>query len=100
MPLQGSPLTYGVVSCHVERPLDDAIWARFARFQRSQPGGFRIAALLRPPAPEAGEPEDICIVFIVDPERQDRVREALSDLIEVPISYEVHGSRVLLPPGE
>jgi D-glycero-alpha-D-manno-heptose-7-phosphate kinase len=41
-----------------------------------------------------------CIVFIVDPERQGRVREALSDLIEVPISYEVHGSRVLLPPGE
>jgi D-glycero-alpha-D-manno-heptose-7-phosphate kinase len=41
-----------------------------------------------------------CIVFIVDPERQNRVREALSDLIEVPVSYEVHGSRVLLPPGE
>jgi D-glycero-alpha-D-manno-heptose-7-phosphate kinase len=41
-----------------------------------------------------------CIVFIVDPERQHRVRDALSDLIEVPISYEVHGSRVLLPPGE
>jgi D-glycero-alpha-D-manno-heptose-7-phosphate kinase len=41
-----------------------------------------------------------CIVFIVVPERQDRVREALGDLIEVPISYEVHGSRVLLPPGE
>ena len=41
-----------------------------------------------------------CIVLIVDPERRDRVREALSDLIEVPISYEVHGSRVLLPPGE
>lgn len=41
-----------------------------------------------------------CIVFVVEPERQGRVREALSDLIEVPISYEVHGSRVLLPPGE
>lgn len=27
--------------------------------QRSRPGGFRIAALLRPPAPEAGEPEDV-----------------------------------------
>lgn len=23
MPLRGSPLTCGVVSCHVERPLDD-----------------------------------------------------------------------------
>jgi D-glycero-alpha-D-manno-heptose-7-phosphate kinase len=41
-----------------------------------------------------------CIVFIVDPGSQGRVREALSDLVEVPISYEVHGSRVLLPPGE
>jgi len=40
-----------------------------------------------------------CILFIVSPERQDRVREALHDLTEVPISYEVHGSRVLLPPG-
>jgi D-glycero-alpha-D-manno-heptose-7-phosphate kinase len=41
-----------------------------------------------------------CIVFVVRPERQDRVREALRDLIEVPISYEVHGSRVLLPAGD
>jgi D-glycero-alpha-D-manno-heptose-7-phosphate kinase len=41
-----------------------------------------------------------CILFIVEPERQDAVRAALSDLIEVPIGYEVHGSRVLLPPGE
>jgi D-glycero-alpha-D-manno-heptose-7-phosphate kinase len=41
-----------------------------------------------------------CIVFVIDPERQDAVRAALSDLIEVPVSYEVHGSRVLLPPGD
>jgi D-glycero-alpha-D-manno-heptose-7-phosphate kinase len=41
-----------------------------------------------------------CILFIVSPERQDRVREALRDLTEVPVSYEVHGSRVLLPPGD
>jgi len=40
---------YAVVSCHVEQPLDDRIWARFAAFQASRPGGFRIAALLRPP---------------------------------------------------
>jgi hypothetical protein len=39
-------------------------------------------------------------VFVIDPERQDAVRAALSDLIEVPVSYEVHGSRVLLPPGD
>jgi D-glycero-alpha-D-manno-heptose-7-phosphate kinase len=41
-----------------------------------------------------------CILFIVNPKRQDAVREALSDLVEVPVSYEVHGSRVLLPPGD
>jgi D-glycero-alpha-D-manno-heptose-7-phosphate kinase len=41
-----------------------------------------------------------CILFIADPERQDSVREALSDLVEVPVSYEVHGSRVLLPAGD
>jgi D-glycero-alpha-D-manno-heptose-7-phosphate kinase len=40
-----------------------------------------------------------CILFVVRPERQDLVREALQDLVEVPISYEVHGSRVLLPAG-
>jgi hypothetical protein len=40
---------YAVVSCHVEQPLDDRVWARFAAFQASRPAGFRIAALLRPP---------------------------------------------------
>jgi D-glycero-alpha-D-manno-heptose-7-phosphate kinase len=41
-----------------------------------------------------------CMLFIVPPGRQQAVRAALSDLIEVPVSYEVHGSRVLLPPGD
>jgi D-glycero-alpha-D-manno-heptose-7-phosphate kinase len=41
-----------------------------------------------------------CILFVAEPERQDAVREALRDLIEVPVGYEVHGSRVLLPPGD
>jgi D-glycero-alpha-D-manno-heptose-7-phosphate kinase len=41
-----------------------------------------------------------CILFVVPPERQQAVRASLSDLIEVPIDYEVHGSRVLLPPGD
>jgi D-glycero-alpha-D-manno-heptose-7-phosphate kinase len=40
-----------------------------------------------------------CILFVVEPERQQQVREAMSELIEVPVTYEVHGSRVLLPPG-
>ncbi|MCP9487439.1 MAG: hypothetical protein MSC30_16445 [Gaiellaceae bacterium MAG52_C11] len=46
-----------MASCHVERPLDDRVWARFARLQAARPGGFRIAALLRPPDPAAGEDE-------------------------------------------
>jgi hypothetical protein len=46
---------YAVVSCHVERPLDDRVWARFEALQAARPGGFRIAALMRPPDAEAGE---------------------------------------------
>jgi hypothetical protein len=50
-----SPKRYAVVSCHVERPLDDRVWARFAALQRSRPGGFAVAALIRPPDPDASE---------------------------------------------
>jgi hypothetical protein len=39
----------------VERPLDDEVWRRFRSFQQRRPGGFAIAALMRPPA--AGEEE-------------------------------------------
>src|SRR3954465_12504374 len=46
---------YAVVSCHVERPLDDEVCRRFTALQESRPGGFTIAALMRPPA--AGENE-------------------------------------------
>jgi hypothetical protein len=46
---------YAVVSCHVERPLDDEVWRRFSRLQRRRPGRFAIAALMRPPA--SGEDE-------------------------------------------
>jgi hypothetical protein len=48
---------YAVVSCHVERPLDDRTWTAFAEFQARAPGGFRVAALMRPPDLAAGEPE-------------------------------------------
>ena len=48
---------YAVVSCHVERPLDDRVWERFSALQRRRPGGFRIAALIRPPDAAAGEDE-------------------------------------------
>jgi len=48
---------YAVVSCHVERPLDDECWSRFSALQARRPGGFRIAALVRPPDADAGEDE-------------------------------------------
>jgi hypothetical protein len=47
-----------VVSCHVERPLDDAAWERFEAFQRRRPGGFDVIALLRPPDAAYGEREE------------------------------------------
>jgi hypothetical protein len=48
---------YAVVSCHVERPLEDAVWARFSALQERRPGGFAVAALVRPPDAAAGEDE-------------------------------------------
>ncbi|HET6683769.1 MAG TPA: hypothetical protein VFG75_08740, partial [Gaiella sp.] len=49
---------YAVVSCHVERPLDDRVWAAFAAFQEGPPGGFAVAALMRPPDAAAGEHDE------------------------------------------
>jgi hypothetical protein len=49
---------YAVVSCHVERPLEDEVWSRFSELQERRPGGFAIAALLRPADAAAGEDED------------------------------------------
>jgi hypothetical protein len=58
MPHTGSILhgRYAVVSCHVERPLDDEVWRRFSQLQRRRPGRFAITALMRPPA--EGEDEE------------------------------------------
>jgi hypothetical protein len=47
------------VSCHVERPLDDRCWAAFSELQARRPGGFAIAAMLRPPDPAADESETL-----------------------------------------
>ncbi|HEY7207658.1 MAG TPA: hypothetical protein VH416_05405 [Gaiellaceae bacterium] len=38
-----------VVSCHLERPLDDRAWGRFERLARARPGGLAVVALIRPP---------------------------------------------------
>jgi hypothetical protein len=48
---------YAVVSCHVERPLADDVWARFSDLQEARPGGFAIAALMRPADVAHGEDE-------------------------------------------
>jgi len=37
------------------------------------------------------------LLFLVTPEKQPVVRKVLSELLEVPIRFEVHGSRVVLP---
>lgn len=48
-----------VVSCHVEQPLDDRAWSAFSDLQARRPGGFEIAALVRPPDPAAAESESL-----------------------------------------
>lgn len=37
------------------------------------------------------------LLFLVPPDRQAAVRAALSDLVEVPVRHEVHGSHVAMP---
>ncbi len=49
---------YAVVSCHVERLLDDDAWARFSKLQERRPDGLAVAALVRPADPGAGEDEE------------------------------------------
>jgi hypothetical protein len=51
------PERYAVVSCHVERLLDDEIWPRYRRLLERRPGGFPVVSLLRPPDPAFGEDE-------------------------------------------
>jgi len=48
---------YAVVSCHVERPLEDAVWERLSALQEKCPGGFSVAALMRPADTSTGEDE-------------------------------------------
>lgn len=69
---------YAVVSCHVERPLDDVVWARFSALQEKRPGGFAIAALMRPADSSAGEDESRWL---------DRAREAAA---RGPLGHHTH----------
>jgi hypothetical protein len=69
---------YAVVSCHVERPLDDEVWPRVSALQARRPGGFGIAALLRPPDPAFGEDEGTWV---------ERAREAAA---RGPLGHHTH----------
>ncbi len=44
IPLMPGSQGYAVVSCHVERPLDDAVWDRYLKLIDRRPAGFRIAS--------------------------------------------------------
>jgi len=50
---------YAVVSCHVERPLDDRTWTAFLRLLRHRPAGFVVTPFMRPPDRDGGEDEDV-----------------------------------------
>jgi hypothetical protein len=67
---------YAVVSCHVERPLDDDVWRRYLALATRRPSGFTIASLMRPPA----DGEDAARFL-------DRAREASA---LSPIGHHVH----------
>lgn len=69
---------YAVVSCHVERPLDDDVWARFSKLRAGRPGGFAIAALMRPADANAGEDEALWV---------ERAREAAT---RGPLGHHTH----------
>lgn len=47
-----------MVSCHVERLLDDRVYPRYRRFAAARPAGFAVASLVRPPDPASGEDRD------------------------------------------
>jgi hypothetical protein len=44
-----------IVSCHLEQPLHDDVWARFDELQQRRPGGFDVIVLMRPPDAAHGE---------------------------------------------
>jgi len=69
---------YAVVSCHVERPLDDRVWAAFTALRKRPPGGFRIAALVRPADEAHGEDEQAWA---------ERVRDSVAD---GPLGHHTH----------
>jgi hypothetical protein len=60
----GTAQRYAVVSCHVERLLDDRVWERYRALLARRPGGFAIASLVRPPDPAFGEDEAVWLARV------------------------------------
>jgi hypothetical protein len=60
----GTAQRYAVVSCHVERLLDDRVWARYRALLARQPSGFAIASLIRPPDEACGEDEALWLARV------------------------------------
>jgi hypothetical protein len=58
--------SFAVVSCHVERILDDRVWTGYRTLLRANHGGFAVASLVRPPDESRGEDPAVWL---------DRVRE-------------------------
>ncbi len=81
---------HAVVSCHVERPLDDRVWHAFESLLRRRPGGFVVTPLLRPPHAASGENDELWL------ERARRV-QALA-----PLGHHTHwgGPSQARPQGE
>jgi len=53
--MAGTSKPYAVVSCHVERILDDRVWKAYRTLVHDRPGGFAVASLVRPPDESRGE---------------------------------------------
>ena len=67
--MAGTSKPYAVVSCHVERILDDRVWEAYRTFVHNRPGGFPVASLVRPPDENRGEDAALWL---------DRVRELVT----------------------
>ena len=57
--MAGTRKPFAVVSCHVERILDDRVWEGYRSFVRSRHGGFAVTSLVRPPDASAGEDPEL-----------------------------------------
>jgi hypothetical protein len=86
----GGLTKHAVVSCHVERPLDDRAWSGLDALLRRRPGGFAITAFMRPPSVREGEDESLWL-------ERARCAAALA-----PLGHHTHwgGIAQARPPGE